>query len=60
MPSLICDLSPDQAAEWRCPYCSKGISFEAARTAGKQRIASNKMQQKGVSSACCMAEVDGC
>ena len=46
MPSLICDLSPDQAAEWRCPYCSKGISFEAACAAGKQRIAPNKMQHK--------------
>ena len=46
MPSLVCDLSHDQAAEWRCAFCSKGISFEAARSAGKRRIASNKLQHK--------------
>ena len=46
MPSLVCDLSDDQAVEWRCAFCSKGISFEAARSAGKRRIASNKLQHK--------------
>ena len=46
MPSLVGTLSGDQDAAWKCPFCSKGISLEAARSAGDPRIARDKRDHK--------------
>ena len=46
MPSLVSTLSDDQDVAWKCPFCSKGISLEAARSAGDPRIARDKRDHK--------------
>ena len=44
--SLAQPLSSDQEVHWRCQFCDRGISLEAATSAGRTRINHDRRQHK--------------